>query len=67
MEAVIMSGTSLYRALMSASADDGQAKEAARELEEMKHILTELKVTTRIILALMLVGTGISVKILFSL
>ena len=49
-----MSGTALYRALVHAGAPEEEAKEAAAEVDNMKIILTELRITNRIIIALLI-------------
>ena len=49
-----MSGTSLYRALAHAGAPESEAREAAAEIDNMKTILTELRITNRIIIALLI-------------
>ena len=49
-----MSGTSLYRALVHAGAPEAEAKEAAAEIDNMKTILTELRITNRIVIALLI-------------
>ena len=49
-----MSGTSLCRALAPAGAPEAEAKEAAAEIDNMKTILTELRITNRIIIALLI-------------
>ena len=49
-----MSGTSLYRALATAGAPEAEAKEAAAEIDNMKTILTELRITNCIIIALLI-------------
>ena len=49
-----MNGTSLYRALVHAGAPESEAKEAAAEIDNMKTILTELRITNRIIIALLI-------------
>ena len=49
-----MSGTALYRALVHAGAPEEEAKEAAAEIDNMKTILTELRITNRIMIALMI-------------
>ena len=47
-----MNSTNLYRALISAGADEQVAKEAANDNAETVITLTELKITTRLILGL---------------
>ena len=49
-----MSGTALYRALVHAGAPEEEAKDAASEIDNMKIILTELRVTNRIMIALLI-------------
>ena len=49
-----MSGTALYRALVHAGAPEEEAREAAAEIDNMKIILTELRITNRIIIALLI-------------
>jgi len=49
-----MSGTALYRALVSTGAPTDEAKEAASEIDEMKTILVELRISNRILIALVL-------------
>ncbi len=49
-----MSGTALYRALVHAGAPEDEAKEAASEIDDMKTILVELRVTNRILIVLVL-------------
>ncbi len=49
-----MSGTALYRALVHAGAPQEEAREAAAEIDNMKIILTELRITNRIIIALLI-------------
>ena len=49
-----MSGTALYRALRSANADDELATQAAKEVDDMRSILVELRTTNRILIVLVL-------------
>ena len=49
-----MSGASLYRALVPAGAPEAEAREPATEIDNMKTILTELRITNRIIIALLI-------------
>ena len=47
-----MNGTNLYRALISAGAEEQVAKQAADDNSEMVVTLAELKITTRLTLGL---------------
>ena len=49
-----MSGTALYRALISAGADEARAKEAADDMDMIKVSLAEVKITNRILVVLVL-------------
>ncbi len=49
-----MNGTNLYRALISAGADEQVAKEAANDNSEMVVTLAELKITSRLTLGLVI-------------
>jgi len=49
-----MSGTALYRALVHAGAPEEEAKEAANEIDDMRTILIELRISNRILIALVL-------------
>ena len=49
-----MSGTALYRALISAGADENQAKEAADDIDAIKTALTEIKISNRILIVLII-------------
>jgi len=60
-----MSGTALYRALVSAGAPADEAKEAAGEIDNMNSILLELRTSTRIILGLILIILAFIFKLSF--
>ena len=49
-----MNGTNLYRALISAGAEEQVAKQAADDNSEMVVTLAELKITTRLTLGLVI-------------
>ena len=56
-----MSGTSLYRALVHAGAPEAEAKEAAADLDtlhkdisDLKIMVAEIRVTNRILIALLI-------------
>ncbi len=58
-----MSGTS-FRALIEAGAKEDTAKEAADDSDRIDKTLAELKISVRIIIAILFVMIGIQVKIL---
>ena len=49
-----MNGTNLYRALISAGAEEQVAKQAADDNSQMVVTLAELKITTRLTLGLVI-------------
>ena len=61
-----MNGTNLYRALISAGADEQVAKEAANDSSEMVVTLAELKITSRLTLGLVVALLLLDLRMLFS-
>lgn len=61
-----MNGTNLYRALISAGADEQVAKEAANDNSEMMVTLAELKITSRLTLGLVIALLLLVLRLLFS-
>ncbi len=61
-----MSGTALYRALVSAGATTDEAKQAADEIDDMRTILLELRATVRLVLALALIILLFILKLSFA-
>ena len=61
-----MNGTNIYRALISAGADEQVAKEAANDNSEMMVTLTELKITSRLTLGLVIALLLLVLRLLFS-
>jgi hypothetical protein len=49
-----MSGTALYRALLHAGAPESEAKEAAEQIDDMRVILSELRITNRLMAGLVI-------------
>ena len=61
-----MNGTNLYRALISAGADEQVAKEAANDNSEIVVTLAELKITSRLTLGLVVALLLLDLRMLFS-
>ncbi len=61
-----MNGTNLYRALISAGADEQVAKEAANDNSEIVVTLAELKITSRLTLGLVIALLLLDLRMLFS-
>ena len=61
-----MNGTNLYRALISAGADEQVAIEAANDSSEMVVTLAELKITSRLTLGLVVALLLLDLRMLFS-
>lgn len=61
-----MNGTNLYRALISAGADERVAKEAANDNGKMAVTLVELKITSRLTLGLVIALLLLDLRMLFS-
>ena len=61
-----MNGTNLYRALISAGADEQVAKEAANDNAEMVVTLAELRITSRLTLGLVITLLLLDLCMLFS-
>ncbi len=61
-----MNSTNLYRALIPAGADEQVAKEAANDNTEMVITLTELKITTRLTLGLVIALLLLELRMLIS-
>ena len=62
-----MSGTALYRALISAGADKQEAKDAAAEIDTLASDVKEVKVTNRILIILNIVVLGMLAQIMLSI
>lgn len=60
-----MNGTNLYRALISAGADERVAKEAANDNGKMAVTLVELKITSRLTLGLVIALLLLDLRMLF--
>ena len=60
-----MNGTNLYRALVSAGADEQLAKEAANDNSETVVTLAELKITSRLTLGLVIALLLLNLRLLF--
>lgn len=60
-----MNGTNLYRALVSAGADEQLAKEAASDNSEIVVTLAELKITSRLTLGLVIALLLLNLRLLF--
>ena len=60
-----MKGTNLYRALVSAGADEQLAKEAANDNSETVVTLAELKITSRLTLGLVIALLLLNLRLLF--
>lgn len=60
-----MNGTNLYRALVSAGADEQLAKEAANDNSEAVVTLAELKITSRLTLGLVIALLLLNLRLLF--
>ena len=61
-----MNGTNLYRALISAGANEQLAKEAANDNSEIMVTLAELKITSRLTLGLVIALLFLVLRLLFS-
>ena len=61
-----MNGTNLYRALISAGAEEQVAKQAADDNTEMMVTLAELKITTRLTLGLVIALLLLVLRLSFS-
>ena len=61
-----MNSTNLYRALISAGADEQVAKEAANDNAQVILALAELKITNRIILGLVIATLLLDLRVLFA-
>ena len=61
-----MNGTNLYRALISAGADEQVAKEAANDNSGIVVTLAELKITSRLTLGLVIALLLLDLRMLFS-
>ena len=61
-----MNGTNLYRALISARANEQLAKEAANDNSEIMVTLAELKITSRLTLGLVIALLFLVLRLLFS-
>ena len=61
-----MNGTNLYRALISAGAEERLAKEAANDNSEIVVTLAELKITSRLTLGLVIAILLLVSRLLFS-
>lgn len=61
-----MNGTNLYRALISAGAEEQVAKQAADDNSEMMVTLAELKITTRLTLGLVIALLLLVLRLSFS-
>ena len=61
-----MNGTNLYRALISAGAEEQVAKQAADDNSEMMVTLAELKITSRLTLGLVIALLLLVMRLSFS-
>ena len=61
-----MNGTNLYRALISAGAEEQVAKQAADDNSEMMITLAELKITSRLTLGLVIALLLLVLRLSFS-